>query len=76
MPEIFKLIQKEGNISDTEMYRTFNCGIGFCVVVPESDSEKVIETCKKYEIKAMKIGRIVKDKSVNIKTQSGTITVS
>ena len=76
LPKIFELIKKEGNISDREMYRTFNCGIGFCVIVPESDSEKVIEICKKHEVKARKIGRTVKDKSVNVKTQSGTTIVS
>jgi len=75
LPEIFKLIQKEGNVSDREMYRTFNCGIGFCIVVPENGSKKVIEICKKYGINAKKIGMIVKEKDVKIKIHSGIVSV-
>ena len=37
MPKLFQWLQKEGNIAATEMYRTFNCGIGMIVVVaPEA----------------------------------------
>jgi phosphoribosylformylglycinamidine cyclo-ligase len=75
LPEIFKLIQKEGNISDREMYRTFNCGVGFCVVVPEYSSENVINICKKHEVNARKIGKIVEDRDVRIKTASEIISV-
>ncbi len=75
IPEIFRLIQKEGNISDKEMYRTFNCGIGFCVVVPENESEKVVEICKKHEINARKIGKVVGEKDVKVKTSSGLISI-
>ena len=75
LPEIFELIQKQGNVSDREMYRTFNCGIGFCVVVPENGSEKVIEICKKHGINARRIGRAVEEKDVKIKTSSGMVSV-
>jgi len=34
-PEIFKFLQKSGNISDADMYKTFNMGMGFLFVVPE-----------------------------------------
>ncbi|MDY0266847.1 MAG: phosphoribosylformylglycinamidine cyclo-ligase [Methanimicrococcus sp.] len=34
-PEIFKFLQKQGNVSDLEMYKTFNMGMGFILVVPE-----------------------------------------
>jgi len=75
LPEIFKLIQKQGNISDREMYRTFNCGIGFCVVVPDNETEKVVNVCEKYGIKAIGIGRVVEEKDVKIKTTSKLISV-
>src|SRR5262249_27047835 len=35
-PPIFSLIQRLGGIADEEMYRVFNMGIGFCLVVSES----------------------------------------
>ena len=34
-PEIFNKIQKAGDISEEEMRNVFNCGIGFCLVVPQ-----------------------------------------
>ena len=75
LPEIFKLIQKEGNVSDREMYRTFNCGIGFCIVVPEDEQEKVIKICEKHGIKGKKIGKIVEEEDVKVKTSSGIISI-
>ena len=34
-PELFNKIQKAGDIAEEEMRNVFNCGIGFCLVVPE-----------------------------------------
>jgi len=34
MPEIFKKIQLAGEIAPEDMKTTFNCGIGFCIIVP------------------------------------------
>jgi len=75
LPEIFKLIQKLGKISEKEMYRTFNCGIGFCIIVPENMYEKITQICKNYRINSRKIGKIVKEKNVRVKTSSGFISV-
>ncbi len=58
---VFKLIQKLGNISDEEMFKVFNMGIGFCVVVPEKDADKVIRIAKKHNVEASRIGYTVKD---------------
>ena len=41
IPKIFKWL-KEKNISDKEMMRTFNCGIGFCVILPKKNIKKVV----------------------------------
>lgn len=65
--EIFKVIQKEGGVSEREMYRTFNMGIGFCVVAPQEDARKIIKICRKNGTKAFIIGRVVKDRGVKIK---------
>jgi phosphoribosylformylglycinamidine cyclo-ligase len=40
-PPIFRLIQKLGNVSEKEMFRTFNMGIGMVVVVSAKDEQKV-----------------------------------
>ena len=38
--KIFKFI-KNYNISDIEMLKTFNCGVGFCLIVNKKNLEKV-----------------------------------
>ncbi|WP_094226797.1 phosphoribosylformylglycinamidine cyclo-ligase [Methanolobus psychrotolerans] len=38
--DIFKFLQKEGNVDDLEMYRTFNMGMGFVVILPPDQAEK------------------------------------
>jgi phosphoribosylformylglycinamidine cyclo-ligase len=45
--------------SDYEFYRTFNAGIGMCVVVPENDAEKAISIAKRHGIGANVVGKIV-----------------
>ena len=38
--EIFKWL-KSKNISDKEMMQTFNCGVGFCIIVPKKNVLKI-----------------------------------
>jgi len=42
--EIFKIVQKWGNIDDYEMYKTFNMGIGLCLCVDAKDVNVVHDT--------------------------------
>lgn len=37
---IFQMMQREGNITDSDMYKTFNMGIGMVVIVDAADAEK------------------------------------
>lgn len=46
--DIFKYIRNNGNVSDEEMLRTFNCGVGFNVVVNETNKEQIIKHISKY----------------------------
>ncbi|OUS13295.1 phosphoribosylformylglycinamidine cyclo-ligase [Gammaproteobacteria bacterium 53_120_T64] len=41
-PPVFQWLQEKGNISDTEMYRTFNCGIGMVLCVPASETDTAL----------------------------------
>ena len=41
-PEIFTWLMQQGNVEKNEMYRTFNCGIGMCIIVSQDDAEKTI----------------------------------
>ena len=58
--KIFKWL-KQKNISDQEMIRTFNCGVGFCIIVPKKKVSQIKKVfSKKY--KPYEIGYISKDR--------------
>jgi len=40
---VFEFVQREGNVDDEEMHRTFNMGTGFVAAVPESDADEVVD---------------------------------
>ncbi|MBZ4688681.1 MAG: phosphoribosylformylglycinamidine cyclo-ligase [Clostridia bacterium] len=62
VPPIFNIVQECGNIADAEMYRAFNMGIGFILVVGEKEAQRVIEEMGKEDEKVYKIGEIVPGK--------------
>lgn len=71
---IYHLLQKHGNVSDAEMYSVFNMGIGFCVVAPQEDADKIIAIAKKYEIPAQVIGVATSEHRNHVRlTQFGLI---
>lgn len=47
VPPIFKMIQRAGNVDETEMYRTFNMGIGYVIVAPENQAEGILNAINK-----------------------------
>lgn len=57
-PVIFDWLQRQGNIADQEMYRTFNCGIGMVVCVNQKDVAATLEIVKNAGEKAWVIGNI------------------
>ena len=60
-PAIFSLIQDRGQIAPEEMYRVFNMGIGFCVVVSPDAAERVKDIAEAHGFRALKLGHCVKD---------------
>ncbi len=59
IPPVFKLIQQKGNITEDEMFSTFNMGVGMMVVTREKDAEQAIRILKEAGENAKIIGRIV-----------------
>ena len=57
---IFPLIQKTGNISEHDMYNTFNMGIGMALIVSPEDAEKTLSVLKENNEQAQVIGHIAK----------------
>ena len=65
IPKIFKWL-KSKNISDQEMLRTFNCGVGFCLIVKKKNISKIKKFFDK-KFKPYEIGFISKDiKKINL----------
>lgn len=63
IPPIMRLIEEQG-VKSEEMYKTFNMGIGFCVITPKENSDKIQSIFKKYKIKSQEIGQITSKKGV------------
>ena len=62
---IFNFIKGKGHISNFEMYKTFNMGMGFAIIIDENDVEesiKIIKKSTKIEVKI--VGKIEKGKGV------------
>lgn len=59
VPELFKLLQKEGNIPEHDMYNTYNMGVGMAVILPEKDLNPALDFFRDRGIEAYPIGEII-----------------
>jgi phosphoribosylformylglycinamidine cyclo-ligase len=60
IPPIFSFLKEKGNISEDEMLRTFNNGIGMILIVKTKENEEILERLNSLGEKAFIIGEIVK----------------
>ena len=67
LPPVMGLIAEQG-VRDEEMYRTFNMGVGFCVIAPSDQSARIRSVFKRHGIPSQEIGRTVPGR--------GTVTVN
>lgn len=68
LPPIMSLIEEQG-VNSEEMYKTFNMGVGFCVIANKKESEKIQKIFKKYKIGSKEIGRIISKKGVFVNSK-------
>ena len=61
IPRIFELIQDKGHIPEHEMYRTFNMGIGFALVVAPKDVIGVQSFLRTHKVESFVIGEVTQD---------------
>ena len=61
IPRIFELIRDKGHIQEHEMYRTFNMGIGFALVVAPGDVTRVQAFLRKQKLESFVIGKVIRD---------------
>ena len=57
---VFKWLAKEGGIAQSEMLRTFNCGIGMIVIAAPKDAAAVAQAFNKAGDKAVTIGEVIR----------------
>ncbi|MDP5070245.1 MAG: phosphoribosylformylglycinamidine cyclo-ligase [Congregibacter sp.] len=58
-PTVFQWLQSAGNIDRMEMFRTFNCGVGMVLCLPQAEVAKAIAALKAQDLHAWKLGDIV-----------------
>jgi len=58
IPKIFTFLQEKGPVEETEMFRVFNMGIGFVLIVAEDFANSIAKKLSRFGEKVYKIGRI------------------
>jgi phosphoribosylformylglycinamidine cyclo-ligase len=56
--KIFAFLQEAGPVEEEEMFRVFNMGIGFVIVVAEDFADSIVKKLRRYGERVYKIGRI------------------
>jgi len=57
---IFKLIQKEGNVDEEEMFKVFNMGVGMVLIVSPREEESILQSLSRQNEEVKIIGKVVK----------------
>jgi phosphoribosylformylglycinamidine cyclo-ligase len=57
-PSIFTWLQDKGNVTTHEMYRTFNCGVGLIIALPEDKAQQALTILAELGENVWKIGQI------------------
>jgi len=68
IPPIMGLVEEQG-VKPEEMYKTFNMGVGFCVIAPRDQAANIKSTFKKHKIASHEIGRIGSKKGVFVNSR-------
>jgi phosphoribosylformylglycinamidine cyclo-ligase len=59
LPPVFDWLRREGNVAREEMWRTFNCGVGFTVILPRDAVSAASALLAKHGLASSVIGEIV-----------------
>ncbi len=62
---LFRELQALGGIAASEMYQTFNMGMGYVIVVPEDDAKPIMQALRP-EVKALVVGHVQKGRGVTL----------
>lgn len=59
MPAVFETLREAGRVEDAEMFRTFNMGIGYLVIVPPTAAETAARLLREEGEKVARLGEVV-----------------
>ncbi|MEE2681919.1 MAG: phosphoribosylformylglycinamidine cyclo-ligase [Planctomycetota bacterium] len=62
VPRLFTFLQEQGNVAEDEMFRVFNMGIGYVLIVRPTFAEAVMRKLRRFGEDPVKLGRIVPGK--------------
>lgn len=57
-PEPFREVQRRTQMSDEQMLKTLNCGLGFVFIADESEELKIKKTIESHHFQAFRVGRV------------------
>jgi phosphoribosylformylglycinamidine cyclo-ligase len=57
--KLFTWMQQQANLTSLQMLETFNCGIGYVVIIPEFEMAKTEALLSKFKIKTYKLGEVI-----------------
>jgi len=59
MPAVFETLREAGRVEDAEMFRTFNMGVGYLVIVPPTAAETAARLLREEGEKVARLGEVV-----------------
>lgn len=66
MPKLFHWLQKTGDLPESELFRTFNCGIGLCLIVEKRETDQTLSALESLGETAYLIGTIENQQNKNL----------
>lgn len=67
-PAIMQLIEEQG-VANEEMYKTFNMGIGFCMIAPKGEVSNIRAIMRRHRIQSFEIGAVTGKKGVFVNSK-------
>ena len=61
VPPVFRFIQEKGEVEQAEMFRTFNMGVGYILIVPAAEAESVVATLETVGERAWVLGEVTNE---------------
>ena len=76
MPPVFQWLQQQGNVDTTEMYRTFNCGVGMVLCVPAEHQQQALSALADAGEQAWVMGHIAEADNTEADKDSSPIVLA